>query len=440
MRGRYRTIRRIAGCALGVFAFPAAAAAADTGTVSGKVEAELVSAVRLNDGDTRLARATIKPSIRWRNSQNWQSDVSARLEISDDQSELGTTGTFSDLSQPLLRSGNVRLEIDKATQTYRGDGLSVTLGKQTVAWGILDGLQVTDRFDAVRRRDAVFTDPRPERIARWGARVKLTSDDTEVDLAAMLDASVNQLPSAGGTFSPLATRARGGIPAGAATPPLRVSSRNAALDDATVGARFSRGFSGTTLSLVAISGPDTDPVFRLTAADGLPEVQLDYPRRTLLGGTIERSAGSQVWRAEVAIIPDQVVNSLTQAPLSSAEQTRVLAGVGLDWSAPNDIFVNAQLGVDHVSEGNEQLVRPPSDVIATLRVQKSLLNERLWLRGELISILSDGDGTLRPWADWRVTDTATVSAGADLIWGTKEGLIGQFRDQSRGWVRLKLSL
>lgn len=439
MKGQYRTIGRIAGFALGAFAF-SAVAEADTHAVSGKVEAEFVSAVRLNDGDTGLMRATIKPSIRWRNSQNWQGDFSGRLEITDDPAGLGTTETFSALSRPLIRSDKVRLEIDKATQSYRGDALNVTLGKQTVAWGILDGLQVTDRFDAVRRRDAVFTDPRPERIARWGARVRLSIEDTEVDLAGMLDASVNQLPSPGGPFLPLASRSRGGIPAGVATPPLRVSNRNAALGDATVGARLSRGFSGTSVSLVAISGPDTDPVFRLTTAAGAPTVQLDYPRRTLLGGTIERSAGSQVWRAEVAIIPDQVVNTLTQAPLSSAERTRVLAGVGFDWSAPNDVFVNAQLGVDHVSLGDAPLVRPSSDIVATLRVQKSLLNERLWMRGEVISTLSDGDGAFRPWADWRVTDNVTVSAGADLIWGTREGLIGQFRDQSRGWLRLRLSL
>lgn len=85
-------------------------------------------------------------------------------------------------------------------------------------------------------------------------------------------------------------------------------------------------------------------------------------------------------------------------------------------------------------------MRPPPDVFATLRVQKSLLNRRLWLRGALISVLSDRDGALRPLADFRVTTTAIVSSGADPVGGSKERLIDQFRDKSRGWVHLRLSL
>lgn len=437
--GRTRSIYRVAGVALGVLGL-GCTAGADEGVVSGKVDVELFSAVRFDDREVTSVRAIIRPSVRWRNTSNWQGDLSARVEIADDQTGLGTTETFSDHSRPLIRSDTGRLEIDRATINFRGDSLNATLGKQTVAWGVLDGLQITDRFDAVRRRDAVFTDPRPERIARWGARVALTRDDTEIDIAAMIDPSVNQLPSEGGAFSPLATRARGGIPADAATPPLRVSGRNDVFDDATVGVRFSRNLSNASLSLVAINGPDTDPVFALMTTAGLPEVRLDYSRRTLIGGTFERSAGPRVWRAELAVIPDQNVNTQTQAPLSSADRTRVLAGVGLDWNMPNDVFVNMQLGVDHISDGAVPLVRPPTDVVATVRVQKSLLNERVWLHGEIISILSDGDGTLRPWVDWRMTDTATLSVGADLIFGSREGLIGQFRDQSRGWLRLKLSI
>lgn len=418
----------------------AAVAVAQTGEVSARLDAELISAVRLKDGEGRFGLAVLKPAWRWRKGSDWRADLALRLELAGQGTDLGTTATASDLSRPLLHSDDARLEIDRATLNWRGEAVDLTLGKQTVAWGVLDGLQVTDRFDAVRRRESIFTDPRPERLSRWGARLKLTRQDTELDLAAMFDPTVNQLPGAQGDFAPLATRFRGGAPSGLPTPPLRISDRNAILEDATIGARLTHTLSSAALSLVAISGPDPEPVFTLASRAGSPEIRFDYPRRTLLGATAERSAGAQVWRAEFAVIPDQVVNTMTRTPFSSTQRTRVLAGVGLDWSAPHDVFVNAQLGIDHVSGGDEPLVRPPTDVVATLRLQKSLMNERVWLRGEVISVLSDGDGTLRPWVDWRLSDNATVSLGADLIWGSREGLIGQFRDQSRGWVRLKWSI
>ena len=63
-----------------------------------------------------------------------------------------------------------RKKLERATLGWRRGRDRVTLGKQTIAWGVFDGLQVTDRYDPVRRHDAVLGDVRPERIARSDAR------------------------------------------------------------------------------------------------------------------------------------------------------------------------------------------------------------------------------------------------------------------------------
>ena len=402
------------------------------------LEAELWAGVDDADGGPALARLTLRPDLKARFGKRWRAELGLRVEFAGGETGLGTTDTFSDLSRPLLRSDTTRLEIDTATLSWRRRSTVLTLGKQTVAWGKLDGLQVTDRFAPVRQRDFILTDTRPERISRWGARFEHDLGDWRADWALALDPTVSQLARPGDRFFPTAPRNRAGFLAGAALPPVTVSDRNAVFEDATLGLRLSRRLRGADFAVLALSGPDTDPVFAAGGPATSPAVTLDYPRRTLVGITGSRTAGEFVLRGELAHVPDQAVNV---APgLESDDRARWLAGIGADWSAPGDVFVNAQIGIDHIADGAASLTRPGTDTIATLRAQKGFVRDTVYLRGEYIGSLSDGDGVIRPMVEWQATDTVTVKAGADIVFGERDELFGQFRENDRLWVRLTVSL
>lgn len=407
-------------------------------TVSGvlRVKAQSEAAVRLDDSAASLARISVQPRYLLRSTAGWRAEVSGRLVAAFDETGLGTTETFSGASRPVDIGPHGRIELDRAFITLGTGDHRLTLGKQSLAWGILDGLQVTDRFDPITRAEAVFGEVRPQRLARWGARWQGQFAGMEFDGAAAFDPTVNQLPLAGAAFAPLAPRLRAGFPEGAQTPPVTISARDRYVSDATYGLRVSRPLGQSEASLVLISGPETEPVFAAVLTQSGPVVELRYPRRTLVGATFERSDGARVWRLEAAYTPDQPVNLFAAPFIAATDRPRYLAGVGLDWSAPNEIFVNLQIGVDHIDAGGMTLVRPQTDVLATLRLQRAFRNERLWLKSELLGSLSEGDGALRPWLEWRQSDTVLFSAGADLIWGRSQGLFGQYADQSRLWVRI----
>ena len=401
-------------------------------------EVDFWTAVRTDDSEFSLARLTARSEWRWRLGQEWTADLGLRLELADDDTGLGTVRTYARASRPLIDSERARLEIDTATVSRQRSGQQIVLGKQVVAWGVLDGLRVTDRFSPVRLRDFLLTEVRPERISRWGARIRQRALGGWVDFAVALDDTVNQLPNLGDAFSPLAPRSRAGLTPETASPPLTVSNRGDYLRDATVGVRYSRDLDAGSISVLIIDGPETDPRFA-PLADGT--VRLDYPRRSLVGTTFETSSGAFVWRAELAFSPDQPVNRIGQAGLIPDRQPRTLAGVGMDWRGEGGLFVNAQLGVDHQHEGGGEaaLVRPQTDWIGTVRVQKSLLQDTLTLRTEWIGSLADGDGALRPSLEWAVNDSLRLGAGVDWLHGEREELFGQFRDQRRVWLRLKLT-
>ena len=416
------------------FAAPAASAEGLSTSLRARIQSE--AAIRLDDGSASLARIAVEPRLLIRSEKNWRADISGRLIVAADETGLGTISTFAGLSQPIELGQGGRLELDRAFLTFSAGEHDFTIGKQALAWGILDGLQVTDRFDPVDRTEAVFSDPRPRRLARWGLRWQGRAAGLDVDAAAAFDATVSQLPEAGAAFSPTAPRLRAGLGPNTVTPPLRVSPRTNSMSDATLGLRVSREFIGHGASLVIISGPEHDPVFVSTSSPDFSGIELRYPRRSLIGATLDRSDGPRIWRFELAYIPDQPVNVPAGAAAATEDRPRWLAGLGLDWNLPQDVFLNLQLGLDQIDAGPATLVRPETDVIATLRLQRAFRNERLWLKSEILGTLSEGDGTFRPWLEWRQSDHLSISAGADLVWGKQDGLLGQYQNQSRLWSRI----
>lgn len=414
-----------------VWAVPALA---DVSLRSASVETVLQGALRYDDVDAGLLRLSILPEAKARLGKGWQADVRLRFEFAVGETGLGSTGTFSPLSKPFIRDEHVQADVDRAVIAWRKRATNITLGKQTVAWGVLDGLQITDRFDAVRRREFIFTDVRPERLARWGVRARTKLSGWTFDAAAMLDPTVNQLAAQGDAFDVLAPRLRGGLPANAAVPALLVDDRGAFAKNGTYGLRIGKSIGQSDVSVLVITGPETDPVFAFS--DDGQSVRLTYPNRTLIGATFQQQVGQIVWRLEGAYGPDQPVNTLTDVPLSRAGRERVLIGAGLDWRGSGGLFINAQIGWDHVTGGAETLVRPRSDVISTFRIQKPFKQETWRVRAEVIASLTDGDGVLRPAIDYEVSDQLNISFGSDIIFGGRSGLFGQFRDESRLWLRL----
>jgi hypothetical protein len=100
------------------------------------------------------------------------------------------------------------------------------------------------------------------------------------------------------------------------------------------------------------------------------------------------------------------------------------------------VFVNAQLGVDHLDGGGETLVRPRTDWLLTLRLQKSFANDSWRTRGELIGSAGEGDGVLRWALEWTGRDAWRLGGGVDLPFGDRDGLFGQYRDRGRAWLRM----
>lgn len=446
--GRGTPARRVAGRRRGagwllvgtLLGAASGAVRADVALANRKVDIEYWGGMAVDSGAATLSRLTLAPSARLLLGERWRADLALRAEYADDDTGLGTLDTHSHAARPIVDGDHFRVEVDRATLTRRIGAGALIVGKQTVPWGVLDGVQITDRFDAVRRRDFVLTDVRPERLARWGVRWQGYLGGTNVDAAVLADPTVSQLAGLGDVFSPLAPRLRGGLPPDAPALPVVVADRDAYRGDATLGLRLKRRFGSVEASVLTLRGPDTDPALRLVGTGAGPAVLLDYPERHLLGTTLEGPLGQAIWRLEAAYVPDQRVNVYGAEPLTVVERRRWLVGGGLDVNAPGGWFVNAQLAVDQIERGRLDPTRPHRDVVGTLRLQRGFRQDTVQLRAELLGTLSDGDGVVRPVVEWRGHSHLRLELGGDLLFGERDELFGQYRDASRIWVRVRFSL
>lgn len=422
----------VAGLMLAGLALPATA-----GGAGARLDAEAWWGVRTGDGAVSLARMTLVPSARPGLAEGISLDLRARLAFAPDRTGLGTQATHAPWSRPLRLGDDGQLELDRAVVQVRSGATRVTLGKQALAWGVLDGVQVTDRFDAVRRRDGVATDVRPERIGRWAVRLETDVGGVRLDAAAAPDPTVNQQARPGDAFAARAPRFRAGLGAEDGALPTLLDRRTRALADATLGLRLSATVGRLDATALALRGPEGDPLLLPALADGRPALRLAFPRRTVLGGSLVLPAGGTVWRLEVAHSPDQPLNLDAPAAgrLAVVRRPRSIAGLGLDWQAPGRLFVNAQLIADHVAGGGAVLARPATDLIATLRLHRDVAGDSVRLRAEILADLARGDALVRPAIAWKADDRLTLSGGADLFTGPRDGLFGQFRGESRLWMK-----
>ncbi|MEL6302271.1 MAG: DUF1302 domain-containing protein [Pseudomonadota bacterium] len=422
----YDSIKRLTrgGLMVSLFVLTSQPLAADT-----DVSIAQTLAMGRAEHDAGQARTTLATKTRERLSRQTRLNLDLRIESALGDTGLGTRDTFAPLSRPWELGANTRLEIDEATIAWRKRSTHLTLGKQSVAWGVLDGLQVTDRLNPVRLREGVFTETRPERISRWGLRLRTRKAGFDWDAVIQPDTTVSQLPLQGDTFEPRAARLRGGLPFEAGN--VSVTFDKPATT--TAGLRMSHRNGDQDWSLLVIRGPEYEPIFSLDASG----VTARYPTRTLLGATWQKTLGNQVIRAEVAAVPNQPVNLGTELGVA-VERSRWIGGVGMDWDLPDGWFLNIQLAIDQID--GRDLARPRRDEVLTTRIRRAFDNDQWLLQAELIGNLGDGDGTFRPSLSWQVNDALRVSWGADIIWGEPNGLFGQFDANDRVWLRAIMSL
>lgn len=366
--------------------------------------------------------------------------ISGRIRV-DDQDDLEPghlpSGGYDPASEPVDLGTRGTAELRDAFLEVPLGRTLLRAGKQQIVWGALDGIKVLDVVNPQSFREFILDDFGDSRINLWSVWLDVPLGSWRLELAAVPDTTTHEIPAPGAYFELTAPRWRFGAAGDEPALPTSREGHGGRLDDGLAGLRLSRWARGFDLQLVAVSGLDHEPLGRLAVGPNGPHVELYHERRNLFGFSAQFATGPANLRTEVSYQPDRTFNALQAAELDTVDRSQWRAAVGVDLTAPWDIFVNAQYLYDHVNDAPATLVRPSTDHLATLFLRKTFRYETLRTELRWYGSTREDDGLLRAALEYQLADNTKVRLAAESFYGNRDGVFGQFADRDR--VTLALS-
>ena len=409
-------------------------------------------AVGLDDGATQLLDLGWRPEARWRFDDGGRLTGRLRLRV---QTESGTRpgdlerDSYAPSTRPRLIGDKTELALRELYYERPLGDWYLTLGKQQVVWGKADGLKVLDVVDPQSFREFILEDFDQSRIPLWTVNLERSAygwmgGDWTLQVLWIPDRSYHALPRPGATWAFSSPRLVPQAPPGVTVVLDDAQTPDASLRNSDAGVRLSGFVGGWDLTLNYLYQYDNRPALHQRVQPGpVPVVTVTprYHRTHIAGATFSRAFGDWVLRGELGYFTDRYY--LTDDPADTdgvdraAETSYVL---GLDWSGLDDTFVSFQLFQSRLHDRRPGLTQPRLDTNLTLLVRHESLNDTL--TAEVLWILNsrDGDGLVRPRVGYDVEENLEVWLAADLFYGTSRGLYGQFDDNDRMVLGLKLGL
>jgi hypothetical protein len=448
-------------------------AVAWTAYAAGALAAPAIDGTLLLESDT--AWRVYSPRVAQKSQNRIELDIEARLGAGWRVRGLGRllydpvgrlVGRDPDLGQePVDRwqvggSSDLEAELRELyahwTGRLRGARMDVRLGKQQVVWGQSFGLRVLDMINAQDFREFILDDFVDARTPVWGARLDaavsgwslqgLWFPDFEPDVLADPESEFALDPQLEGLLPPLIS------PTGA-LPAVAFADADSPSDgDPSAwgfGFRAARVVGEWDLALHYWDRRDPRGVFErsltsLRAEDGravpVNRFERRFPRVRTLGFSFSTAVGELALWGEGGLSFGRrfVTNDLTDAD-GAVTRPELQYALGLDWVVGNYLFANFQLIQFVILDHEGAIDSPAHREFLSVLFRFDLLGERLFPQLFVLYGVQKNESMIRPSIEWRATDRLSVTVGADLFTGPRDGLLGQF-DTSRECVPVQAGL
>ncbi len=395
--------------------------------------------INTENGSSQKLEWTLEPELVSRFKNGWKLTTIGRLRA---QSVNGLQPGDVDLKSygPASRPGLIVEELEAELREFYLEadwGKSYfTLGKQQVVWGKSDGLKVLDIVNPQSFREFILANFDKSRIPLWTLNVERPIGDWDAQFIWIPDQTYHALPERGATYAFTSTRLVPTVPPGAMVAVREVDRPKRFFKDSDAGVRLSTFWKGWDITLNYLYQYTNFPVLfqrlLITAAGPVAVIQPRYERTHMIGGTFSNAFGDWVVRGEIGYFTDRfflTTNALDpDGILKSPELSYVF---GLDWTGITDTFLSAQLFQSWVTDSSVGLVRDTLDTNMTFLARREFLNDTL--RAEVIWIVNtkDGNGLIRPKITYELQDNVMTWVGADIFYGDRNGLFGQFGNNDR---------
>lgn len=272
----------------------------------------------------------LSASASWQPEPSWEVQLAGRVDgyKEDDTDSFDT----------------IRGDYGDSFVRYRGDNIKLTVGTQTVIWGRLDELPLSDRVSTADLTRGPLDDLEYRRRSNPMLRAETFMAGGKLDLVWLFDFREAELPDRDSAWYPIDQR-RGRLLGIDPDDVPAAAVRNATIHDdepsgdGGFGARYTRTHSFADIGITAARVRQSAPYFR--TANGGTVLQAEYPRSWILGTDAAINAANATWRVELVYSSD---NPITRPDLRYTTTPAMQWGAGVEFHpGDGDSRVNLQL-------------------------------------------------------------------------------------------------
>ncbi len=400
---------------------------------SGTWEQEL--AVASDEGELQKFEALIEPEWNFNFDNGLELTAIGRLRldlIGDLGPDQSRPDNYSPINGPWVQNAHGEVSLREFYLDAEWFGSFWRIGKQQVVWGQADGLKVLDVINPQSFREFILDDFDDSRIPLWMLNVEVpVAEDDILQLLWIPDTTYHELAEPGTPYQISSPRLIPDVPEGVPVNLLNPGKPDNMLTDSDFGLRYSSFRGGWDITANYLYHYADFPVlYQDLGTDGI-NIQPEYERSHLIGGSLSNAFGDFTIRAEIGYSTDtyHIAQDLAERGISNSPE---LASVlGLDWQGLSDTFVSVQWFQSHLFSYEPGTVRERTENTVSFLFQRYFSNE-IW-KLELLALRSLGthDGVVRPKLTYTLRSNLDVWASADIFFGNEEGLFGQFNKADR---------
>jgi hypothetical protein len=369
----------------------------------------------------------------------WGGDLKAigrlRLDKVDDLNQSSTTDTFSTVAKPFATKDWGSVELRELYWETFGENSFWRIGKQQVVWGKADGLKLLDVINPQNFREFVLDDFDDSRIPLWmlNAEFSLTAHGV-LQVLWIPDTTVHNLAPLG---SPYAFTSSFMVPKPTSDLAVQLTEARAPgspIKDSDIGLRYTDFLVGWDISLNYLYHYVDEAIVSasLQTDSTMPYILVtqDYERSHLLGGTASSALGDWIIRAEIAFESNRYHRTKQLFP-GVIQANQWSSVIGLDYQGWSDQFISVQWFQSRINAAKSELIEHRQEDTVTFLWESNFMNDTLTAKWLQIHSIDHGDGVFSPKLTYNLQSNVDIYISADVLYGNKDKLFGQFDNSDR---------
>ena len=410
--------------------------------ITGTWQHEWAQSTPFSEHDAQKFESVIEPE--WRESIA-ESDWTARIRVHiDNETKLGSfdqrASNYSSINGSLVSNSHAEIQIRELYfdgESYDQENLpdmEWRIGKQQVVWGQADGLKVLDVVNPQSYREFILDQFEDSRIPLWMVNLTfIIGDSSTLQLLWIPDTTYHELAEQGSLYEVTSPERTPLInPTPSQTVFLDATDKpSKAFKDSDFGLRYKAFWNGWDVTFNYLHSYQDLPVFYQDKTINSIVIKPVYERSHLIGSSVSNVFGDVTVRAEMGYQTDTFHSANTSKQDGINHHQELSSVIGLDWQGFEDTFISLQWFRSQLFSYSNSTIRDKTDQTVSFLVRKHFDNQ-VW-KAEILSLhsLNHDDGLVRPKAAYFWLSNVEVWAGADLFYGEKSGLYGQFDRNDR---------